>query len=256
MKQRVPVMAGNWKMNTTPDEGVKLAGELKERLSGIEDVEVIIAPPFTHLCQVGEAIKGSNVALASQNVYSKDSGAYTGEVSPVMLKELGCEYAIVGHSERRQYFGETDDAVNEKINALICHHITPILCVGETLEERESDRTLDVVLRQMEEGLKGLDSNAWEDVIIAYEPVWAIGTGKTATKEQAQEVHAFIRTALSKLFGIKVSNSTRILYGGSVKPENVDGLMAQPDIDGALVGGASLKADSFEQLVKFKRGLK
>lgn len=251
---RVPVIAGNWKMNTTPGEGVALAVELKGRLAWAKGVEVIVAPPFTHLYQIGEEIMGTNIRLASQDVFSRDSGAYTGEISPLMLKELGCRYSIVGHSERRQHFGETDDAVNEKVHAVLGHGMTPIICVGETLEEREKGGTLEVVRRQLEGGLKGLKKDGWQDIIVAYEPVWAIGTGKTATDEQAGEVHAFIRKMIGGLFGDDIASRTRILYGGSVKPENIDGLMARPDIDGALVGGASLKADSFERIVKFRRG--
>jgi triosephosphate isomerase len=251
---RTPVIAGNWKMNTTPDEGVELIVALKGLLAWIEGVEVIVAPPFTHLYLISEEIAGTRIQLASQNIFSKDSGAYTGEISPPMLKKLGCKFAIIGHSERRQYFGETDMSVNEKAKAALSHDITPIICIGETLDERDSGKALDIIEKQLEGGLSGLSEGDWKDIIIAYEPVWAIGTGKTATNEQAQEVHAFIRANLEKTFGEEIAEKTRIIYGGSVKPENVDDLMAQPDIDGALVGGASLKADSFEKIVKFKRG--
>lgn len=250
---RIPVMAGNWKMNTTPDEGVRLANGLKEKLAGIDDVEIIVAPPFTHLFQVKEAIGSSNIRLSSQDMSPEDSGAYTGEISPVMIKALGCQYVIIGHSERRQLFGETDALVNKKVIAALKHGITPILCIGETSAERESKETLHVILTQLKGGLNGLDADIWKDIIIAYEPIWAIGTGKTATDEQAQEVHQFIRKTLEDLFGEVIAGKTRILYGGSVKSDNIAGLMVQPDIDGALVGGASLSVESFEKIIKFNR---
>ncbi len=251
---RMAVIAGNWKMNTSPSEGVELAKNLKNRLKGVQEVEIIVAPPFTHLHAVGEAIKGSNLKLASQNVYFEESGAFTGEVSPGMIKELGCDYVIIGHSERRQYFGETNESVNAKTKAVLHHGVRPIVCVGETLEEREAGQALAVIGGQLEGGLKGLSASDSQEIVIAYEPVWAIGTGKTATKEEAEEVHAFIRQEIAKVFGEEGASSIRILYGGSVKPENIDDLMAEPNIDGALVGGASLKNDSFEKIVKFKRG--
>ena len=250
---RKPVIAGNWKMNTTPDEGVQRDEGLKERLSGINDVEIIVAPPFTHLSRVGEVVEKSNIKLSSQDMSPKDSGAYTGEVSPLMVKAVGCEYVIIGHSERRQYFGETDESVKEKVLTALNHGITPIVCVGESLAEREAEETLDVISAQLKGGLNGLTANNWKDIIIAYEPVWAIGTGKTATDEQAQDVHHFIRKTLAGLFGEEISGQTRILYGGSVKPDNVSGLMDRSDIDGALVGGASLSVESFEKIVKFNR---
>lgn len=249
---RLPVMAGNWKMNTTPSEGAKLALELKNRLSGHEGVEVIIAPPFTHLSQVGEQISESRIKLASQNMCDKESGAYTGEISPQMLIDLACEYTIIGHSERRQYFGETDFIVNAKLHTAIKNGIKPIVCIGETLDEREKSQAFDVVSLQLELGLADLEKNGAEKIIIAYEPVWAIGTGKTATDDQAEEMHGFIREKLEKHLGKDIAYETRILYGGSVKPDNIDSLMAKPDIDGALVGGASLNAESFERIVKFK----
>jgi len=249
---RLPVIAGNWKMNTTPDEGARLAAELKSRLSGHVGVEVIIAPPFTHLVQVGIEIRESHIKLASQNMSDKESGAYTGEISPQMLLELGCEYAIIGHSERRQYYGETDFVVNAKVHTAIKNGIKPILCLGETLDEREKGQAFDAVRLQLELGLAGLDIEAAGNIMIAYEPLWAIGTGKTATDEQAQEMHSFIRKYLAKHFEKEVASKTRILYGGSVKPDNIDGLMAKPDIDGALVGGASLDGESFERIVKFR----
>ncbi|MDH3973614.1 MAG: triose-phosphate isomerase [Deltaproteobacteria bacterium] len=251
---RKPVIAGNWKMHTLPSEGARLAADLARLLKEVDGVDVVIAPPYTHLSPVEQRIKSSPVKLAAQNLNANDFGAYTGEVSCPMLKELGCEYVIIGHSERRQYYGETDQSVNEKVQAAVSHNLIPILCVGETLDERESGRTLDVILSQLEGGLKGLSKESAMIIIVAYEPVWAIGTGKTATDEQAQEVHLFIRNSLSRLFDEGLSRAARILYGGSVKPENIDGLMTQPDIDGALVGGASLKAEIFERIVKFKKG--
>ena len=250
--ERTPVIAGNWKMNTTPEEGVQLVKGLKDTLAGVDDAHIIVAPPFTHLYPVSDVIRGTNIKLASQNMFSKDSGAYTGEVSPLMIKCLGCEYVIIGHSERRHCFGETDASVNEKTSAALSHSITPIICIGETLAQREAEETLAVLLRQLKGGLKDLPGNKRE-IIIAYEPVWAIGTGKTATEEQAQEVHRFIRNTLAELLGKEVASKTRILYGGSVKPDNTRGLMAQSDIDGVLVGGASLTIESFEKIVKFNR---
>lgn len=252
--KRKPVIAGNWKMHTLPSEGVKLAADLVSALHEADEIEVVIAPPYTHLSLVGQSIKNSPVKLAAQNLNAGDFGAFTGEISSPMLKELGCEYVIIGHSERRQYYGETDQSVNEKIIAAIDHNLIPILCVGETLDEREGGKTLDVILKQLQGGLKGLSKEKCTTIIIAYEPVWAIGTGKTATDEQAQDVHHFIRKTISQLFDKNLGSAVRILYGGSVKPENIDNLMAQPDIDGALVGGASLKAESFERIVKFKKG--
>lgn len=251
---RKPVIAGNWKMHTLPSEGAQLAAELAALLKDVDDVEIVIAPPFTHLLSIGERLKMSPVKLASQNLNDNDYGAFTGEVSSPMLKEVGCEYVIIGHSERRQYFGETDESVNKKIHAAIGHKLVPILCVGESLDEREAGNALHVILGQLEGALKGLSKELAMTIIIAYEPVWAIGTGKTASDEQAQEVHSFIRGTLSRVFDDELGAKVRILYGGSVKPENIDGLMGQPDIDGALVGGASLKAESFERIVKFKKG--
>jgi len=241
-------------MNSTPSEGMALIGELKSGLTGFDKVEVIIAPPFTHLYEAGEALKGSSIMLAAQNFFPKDSGAYTGEISVPMLKDIGCRYVIVGHSERRQYFGETDNSVNEKVVAALEHGITPIVCMGETLDERESGKALEVIKKQFTGGLKGLSGEDSRNIMIAYEPVWAIGTGRTATDEQAQEVHSFIRDCFKELFGSESAASVRVLYGGSVKPDNIEGLMTQPDIDGALVGGASLKAESFIKIVKFEKG--
>ena len=251
---RKPVIAGNWKMNTLPAEGVELARSLKEKLGGVADVEVIIAPPFTHLFAINEEVKGTPIRLAAQNLNAKDSGAYTGEIAAPMLLSMGCDFAIIGHSERRQYYGETDASVNEKLGAALANHLTPIVCIGETLEEREAGKALKVIATQLSGALKGLTAEGWKDIIIAYEPVWAIGTGKTASNEQAQEVHGFIRSELEKSLGKAIAGKTRILYGGSVKPDSICGLMDQPDIDGALVGGASLKAEDFVKIVNFGKG--
>jgi len=227
---------------------------LKEKLGGVAEAEVIIAPPFTHLSAISEEIKGTPIQLAAQNMHAKDSGAYTGEISAPMLQKLGCRFVIIGHSERRQYFGETDASVNEKTAAALAGKLTPIVCVGETLEEREEGRTLKVIAMQLSGALKGLTAEGWKDIIVAYEPVWAIGTGKAASSDQAQEVHRFIRSELERSLGKDIAEKTRILYGGSVKPDSICGLMDQPDIDGALVGGASLKADDFVKLVNFGKG--
>ncbi len=250
---RKPLIAGNWKMNSTIAAGRALVLELKGKVSENADVEIVVAPPFTALTAVSESIQGSTIQLASQNVHWEESGAYTGEISPLMLKDVGCRYAIIGHSERRQYFHETDETVNHKIKATLKHGLIPIVCIGESLEEREDGKTLSVIESQVGEGLKGLTPGDIEQMVIAYEPIWAIGTGKTATSEQAQEVHDHIRKLLHQTFGEQAAQKVRILYGGSVKPGNIDDLMAQPDIDGALVGGASLKADSFSRIVQFKK---
>ena len=239
-------------MNKTVREAVDLVRELKTTLSGVEGVEVAVAPPFTALLAVGKEIESSPIRLAAQNVYWEEKGAFTGEISPVMLREVGCYYVIVGHSERRQLFGEKDETVNRRIKAALSHRLKVIFCIGETLKEREGEKTFSVIEKQMEAGLKGLGDRELRDVVIAYEPVWAIGTGKTATPEQAEEVHGFIRDRLGKLYPREVSEETRIQYGGSVTAENIRGLMDKPNIDGALVGGASLKADSFSRIVRFK----
>ena len=251
MEDRRPLIAGNWKMYKTPEEAAETARELVERVTGVTDVDIMIAPTYTALEPVFKAIKNSPVALGAQNLFWENEGAYTGEISAPMLKSVGCQYAIIGHSERRQYFGETDETVNKKIQAAIQVGLKPVFCVGETEKERDSGQTLSVLDKQVKKGLEKLVSDQLDDLIIAYEPVWAIGTGKTATDEQAQEVHQFIRSLLEKNFGETLSNAIRILYGGSVKPDNIAGLMSMPDIDGALVGGASLDAESFSKIVKF-----
>jgi triosephosphate isomerase len=252
MENRRPLIAGNWKMYKTPQEAAETAEQLVEQVRDVSDVDIMIAPPFTALESVSRAIKNSPVALGAQDLYWEEEGAYTGEISAPMLKSMGCEYGIIGHSERRQYFGETDKTVNQKIQAAIRIGLKPVFCIGETEQERESEQTFSVLDKQVRKGLERLVLEQLDTLIIAYEPVWAIGTGKTATDDQAQEVHQFIRSLIEKSFGNELSKSIRILYGGSVKPDNILNLMEMPDIDGALVGGASLDADSFSQIVKFK----
>jgi triosephosphate isomerase len=252
MEHRRPLIAGNWKMYKTPNEAAETARQLVEHVTGVTDVDIMIAPTFTALAPVFKVIQNSPVALGAQNLFWEDEGAYTGEISAPMLKSVGCQYGIIGHSERRQYFGETDETVNKKIQAVIQVGLKPVLCVGETENERESEQTFSVLDKQVKNGLKKLVSDQLDMLVIAYEPVWAIGTGKTATDDQAQEVHQFIRSLVEKNFGKALSESIRILYGGSVKPNNIADLMSMPDIDGALVGGASLDAESFSQIVKFR----
>ena len=247
-----PLIAGNWKMHLTNEEGVALARRVRDLLGENRDVEIVIAPAFTVLADVGRAIAGSTIRLAAQDVFWEREGAYTGEVSPVMLKATGCEYVIVGHSERRRIFGESDAMVNRKLLAALREGLKPILCVGETLEERRRGETLSVVRRQVEEGLQGVHGTEIRDVVIAYEPVWAIGTGETATPDQAEEVHSSIKEWLFDGFGFEEARDCRVIYGGSVKPNNIDALMAEANIDGALVGGASLDADSFVRIVNFR----
>ncbi len=252
MVYRLPIIAGNWKMNKTVGEAINFIRELKGLLSGINDVEIVVAPPFTALFAVGKELHGSSIKLSAQNLHWEEKGAYTGEISPLMLKELDCKYVIIGHSERRQYFGESDEIVNRKIKAALKNDIKPIFCIGETLMERESGETFNVIKRQLESGLKDIKEEEIKEMVIAYEPVWAIGTGKTATPDQAEEVHSFIRERLETLFSKEISEKVRIQYGGSVTPENIKRLMQQANIDGALVGGASLSAESFSRIVRFK----
>jgi triosephosphate isomerase len=248
---RRPIVAGNWKMNKTVGEALTLVRELRGLVSMVRDrVEVVVAPPFTALHAVAKAIEDSNIRLAAQNCFWEPWGAYTGEISAPMLEEVGCLYAIIGHSERRQLFGETDETVNRRIKAVVKSQLLPIVCIGETLAEREAGRTLEVVARQLTAALAGFGSSDVARFVIAYEPVWAIGTGRNATSNQAQEVHAHIREQLTGLHGREISEQVRIQYGGSVKPENAAELMAKPDVDGALVGGASLKAGDFAAIVK------
>ena len=249
---RLPFMAGNWKMNKTTGEAIDLVRELKAAISGVKGVEVAVAPPFTALYAVCKELEGSSIRLAAQNLYWEEKGAFTGEVSPLMLKEVGCHYVIIGHSERRQFFGETDETVNRRIKAALAQGLKVIFCIGEILKEREEGKTFSVIERQVEDGLKNLSDKEMKNIVIAYEPVWAIGTGKTATPGQAEEVHWFIRGKIEKLYSLKVSEEIRIQFGGSVTPENIKGLMEQGNIDGALIGGASLKAESFSKIVRFK----
>lgn len=243
-------IAGNWKMNKTAAEAAELIGAIAAEVGSETSVDVAVCPPFTALDAASKALKGSNVKLGAQNMYHKASGAYTGEVAADMLKEFGCAYVILGHSERREYFKESDEFINEKVAAALANGLKPILCVGETLAQREAGQTIGIVSAQTEGGLAGVSKEDAKNVVIAYEPVWAIGTGKTATPEMAQEVHEQIRKVLAKLFGAETAESMQILYGGSMKPENADALLAEKDIDGGLIGGAALKADSFVSLVK------
>jgi triosephosphate isomerase len=247
------IIAGNWKMHKTVGEATLLAGAAVRAAEEARGVEVVVAPPFTALFPVAQALSGSEVKLAAQNCHWERAGAYTGEVAPVMLADLGCAYCIVGHSERRQLFGDTDEAVNRRVRALLDVGVQPILCIGETLAQREAGDTFQVVETQLRQGLSGVPAADLARVVVAYEPVWAIGTGRNATPEQAEEVHRFLRECLARWYGSATADAIRILYGGSVKPANIDELMAQPDIDGALVGGASLEAESFARLVKFRR---
>lgn len=247
---RKTIIAGNWKMNKTSLEAIDLTNALNRELSDVTDVDVVICPAFTVLSEINELLTDSNVKLGAQNLHWENSGAFTGEVSASMLKSVGCGYVIIGHSERRQYFGETNETVNKKVKAALKNGLAPMVCVGENLKEREQKETFDIVRNHIEGSLAGLTTEEMKNIIIAYEPVWAIGTGKTATPAQAQEVHAFIRELLLKIFGNAVAAETKIQYGGSVTPENIADLIAQNDIDGALVGGASLKAESFIKIVK------
>ena len=248
---RRPILAANWKMHKTTRQAAGFADALLPRVAEAAHVDVVIAPPFTSLASVGERLAGSQISLAAQNVNPEAKGAFTGEISPDMLVELGCAYTIVGHSERRSLYGESDDFVAAKARALLERDIRPIVCVGETLEEREAERIYDVIGGQLAGSLSGIPDARAAEVVVAYEPVWAIGTGRTATPEMAQEVHAFIRAQLSNRFGA-AAQSIRIQYGGSVKPDNVDALMAQADIDGALVGGASLDLEPFARIIGFQ----
>ncbi len=252
MENRTPLIAGNWKMFKTCPEAVETAGELVKLLAATTDIDVMIAPPFTALAPVSDVVRGSSVSLGAQNLFWETQGAFTGEISPAMLISAGCKYVIIGHSERRQYFNETDETVNKRIQAAVNNDLIPVMCVGESEKERESKDTFSVLDKQVKKGLEGFSSDDLKRLVIAYEPVWAIGTGKTATSGQAQEVHQFLRSVLEKSFGNMLAKSIRILYGGSVKPNNIGELMAMPDIDGALVGGASLDPETFSKIVRFK----
>ena len=249
---RIPLIAGNWKMHCTIAEAVSLARQVASSAKGLTDRQVMIAPPATSLAAVSEAIQNSSVLVAGQNVAWKEEGAYTGEISPLMLRDAGASMAIIGHSERRHIFREDDAMINQRMHGALAGGLAPILCVGETLDEREDGHTWQVLEQQVVSGLEDIDKSAIEQVVIAYEPVWAIGTGKTASREQAQEAHSFIRDLVGKLYEKKLAEQIRILYGGSVKPGNVDDLMQMPDVDGALVGGAALQADSFDRIIHFQ----
>ena len=249
---RKPIIAGNWKMNKTIGEAIDLVKALKVKVADVTDVEIVVAPTFTALSAVADVVKGSNIKLSAQDMHWEKNGAFTGEISPLMLKDVGCQYVIIGHSERRLFFGETNETVNKKVKSAHEYSIRPIMCVGEKLEEREAGIMKDIVKDHVVNGLTGLTEEQMLATVIAYEPVWAIGTGKTATPEQAQEVHQFIRELLSDMYSPKVADAVVIQYGGSVKPDNVAQLMSQPDIDGGLIGGASLDADTFTKIVKFK----
>ena len=249
---RRALLAGNWKMHLNIAQAVELAQAVAKASTDCTDRNVMIAPPFTALASVAKTLEGSKVFLASQNVAWEAQGAYTGEISPPMLTDLKVRMAIIGHSERRQIFLEDDAMVNRRVKAALASGLIPVLCIGETLQERESGSTFAVLEKQLRGGLQDVEADQAEQCVLAYEPVWAIGTGKTATTEQAQEAHHFLRELLASMFNKKVAESIRILYGGSVKPDNIDALMAQSDIDGALVGGAALKIESFERIIRFQ----
>jgi triosephosphate isomerase len=246
---RTPFIAGNWKMFKTVHETTVYVKELRGLVKDVNDVTIVIAPPFTAVHAAAEAARNSNVAVSAQTMFWEREGAYTGEISAGMIKEAGCEYVIIGHSERRTLFGETDATVNRKVMAAIAGELTPIVCIGETLEQRERNETMDVLDRQIKAGLDGLSGDRVAELVIAYEPVWAIGTGRTATPAQAGEAHAHIRSRLRQWFGAGAADLCLVLYGGSVKPDNIKDLMAQHDVDGALVGGASLDVRAFYEII-------
>lgn len=247
---RKPIIAGNWKMNTTVQDGIELALSIVDFCKNTADVDIVICPPFTHLASIFEIINNTNINLGAQNMYWEDNGAYTGEISSEMLKSVGCSHVIIGHSERREMFRESNENVNKKVLAALDEGLIPILAVGETLAERESNKTEEKIKNQIETALVNVDS--LENIIVAYEPIWAIGTGRTASPEQANEVIGFIRSTLGSLFSDEQAKKTRIIYGGSANSKNIDSLMAESDIDGALVGGASLEAESFSRMINFR----
>ncbi len=251
---RHPFIAGNWKMHKTVHEAVVYVKEFRSLVKDIEDVEIVVAPTFTAIHAAAEAARNSKVGIAGQDLHWEKQGAFTGEVSAQMVREAGAEYVIIGHSERRQYFGETDQSVNRKLVAALTAGLIPIVCIGETLEEREANRTLDVLDAQIKGGFDGVTGDQIAALVIAYEPVWAIGTGRTATSAQAQEAHAHIRQRLRQWFGAPAADECHIIYGGSVKPDNTHELVSQPDVDGALVGGASLDVGGFFEIVRRARG--
>ena len=249
---RQKIIAGNWKMNKTNPEALRLVLQIKKRLkkNPVKKSTVVVCPPFTALSQVAEEVKSTKIGLGAQNLFWEDEGAFTGEISAKMIKSTGAQWVIIGHSERRQYFKEEEHIVNQKVKVALQNKLKVILCVGETLELRQQNLTKDIVLNQVEWGLKGMIPTMLKNIVIAYEPVWAIGTGKTATPAQAQEIHLFLREVLDTLFGSDMGQKMSILYGGSVKPENAEGLFSQPDLDGALVGGACLETNSFLKIIK------
>ena len=249
------LIAGNWKMNLNSNEGAELAKDIAVNVGQQTEVSVCICPPATSLQSVANVVKESNILIGAQNMHFEPSGAYTGEISAEMLRHLFCKFVILGHSERREYFGETDGLVNKKVLAALAASLNPILCVGETLEQREAGKEKEIIKDQIEKALQGVTSENFEGLVIAYEPVWAIGTGKTATPEMAEEIHAEIRYLLSDVIGEKAAEKVRILYGGSMKPENAKSLLAQPNIDGGLIGGASLKATAFSKIVESAHSL-
>jgi triosephosphate isomerase len=249
---RKPLMAGNWKMYKTISEGVDVIKALKGNVKDVTDRDVLLFVPFTMLKALADEVKNSNIWIGAQNMYFEKEGAFTGEISPIMIKDAGAGSVLLGHSERRHVFGESDELINKKVKSALDNELWPVLCVGELLEEREAGKVEDVLRTQVTGGFKGLSRDEAYKVTVAYEPVWAIGTGKTATPEDADNAHSIIRKLLEELYDAELASHCRILYGGSVKPDNVDGLMAKPNIDGTLVGGASLKADSFTRIVKFQ----
>jgi len=246
---RTPLVAGNWKLNKTVGEAAETVNALKPLVAGVSNVDIAVCPVFTALHAASQAAAGSNVEVGAQNAYIKESGAFTGEVSPQLIKDTGCTWVIIGHSERREYFEESDDFLNEKLHFALAAGLKVMFCIGETLEEREGGKMDDVLTRQVSEGLKGLSEAQFASVAIAYEPVWAIGTGVTASPEQAESAHLFVRDLVRKQFGDAVADGVRIQYGGSAKPDNAAELISQPNVDGFLVGGAALKADSFAAII-------
>jgi triosephosphate isomerase len=252
MDHRRPLIAGNWKMHTTVAEARELAAAVAAAANGLADRDVMVAPPYTALSAVSDALAGSSVILAAQNVHWEEKGAYTAEISPLMLQDVGAGMAIVGHSERRHVFLESDELINKRILGAMQHGIVPVFCIGETLDQREADQTFAILENQLRVGIAGVTITDPLSIVVAYEPVWAIGTGKTASEQQAQDVHVFVRATLAALFEKNIAAQIRILYGGSVKPDNIDNLMKQADIDGVLVGGAALKAESFARIIQFQ----
>lgn len=252
---RKKIIAGNWKMNKTGAEAATFARDLKIKTLNINKTEIVVCPPFTAIDSVYNILKDSRIKVGAQNVHWEAAGAFTGEVSATMIEAAGCRYVIIGHSERRQYFGETDETVNKKIKQTLTTSLSPIVCIGETLDQRQAGQTETVINHQIRAGLAGLSKEQMERIVLAYEPVWAIGTGVTATPEQAEQVHLFIRQLLTELFDRSIADKTAILYGGSVKPDNIHELLNEPDIDGGLIGGASLKVDSFVEMIKIAETL-